>query len=260
MGKRWKYAVLSGSLLGATVLAGCSGNGAQADQSEDAAAADWTEEQLADTEESIDETEQRVDDLESDIRELGAGEPEIPEEPIYPDVSADYFAFEEIQYLSDQGVISGYPNGKFEPGETITRAQTAKMLTAELDLEAPEDYEIQVDDVSPDHHAYDALAALEYHGIMTGSNGEMMAGEGLKRSQMAALLVEAYDLPDAEEVHSFTDIGEDYPNFEEINIIADQQITSEAGDDFRPNETTTRAQFALFMSRTMDDYFIEQEE
>ncbi|SFL84852.1 S-layer homology domain-containing protein [Salibacterium qingdaonense] len=258
MGMKWKYAMLGGSLLGAVVLAGCSGNGAQADQAENAASVEWTEQRLAETEGSIAETEERMAELESDIQSLGAGEPTIPEEPIYPDVNSDYFAFEEIQYLSDQGVISGYPSGSFEPGETITRAQTAKMLTAELNLEAPEDYEIQAEDVSPDHHAYDALAALEYHGIMTGSGGEMMAGEGLKRSQMAALLVEAYDLPDAGTQHSFTDIGEDYPNYEEINIIADQQITSEAGDAFRPNETTTRAQFALFMSRTMNDYFIEQ--
>ncbi|WP_169728531.1 S-layer homology domain-containing protein [Salibacterium aidingense] len=260
MGKQWKYVVLSGSILGALVLAGCSSSGAEADQSEEAASVDWTEDQVAETEESVNETEGRMEELESDIRALGAGEPSIPEDPIYPDVAADYFAFEEIQYLSNQDVISGYPSGNFEPGDTITRAQTAKMLTSALDLEAPDDYDIQVNDVSPDHHAYEELAALEYHGIMTGNNGEMMAGEGLKRSQMAALLVEAYELPDAETTHSFTDIGEDYPNFEEINIIADQEITSEAGDAFRPNETTTRAQFALFMSRTMDAYFIEKEE
>ncbi|RSL29938.1 S-layer homology domain-containing protein [Salibacterium salarium] len=252
----WKNIVLSGGILGVFVMAGCSEAGA--DESEEAASVEWTEEQTAATEKNIDETEERVDELENDIQELGAGEPSIPEDPLFPDVALDYHAFAEIQYLSDQDIINGYPDGRFEPGETITRSQTAKMLTSALDLEAPDDYEIQATDVSPDYHAYDELAALEYHGIMTGNDGRMMPGAGLKRSQMASLLVAAYDLSDADTIHRFTDIGEDYPNFEEINIIADQRITSEAGEAFRPNETTTRAQFSLFMARAIDDYFIKE--
>ncbi|WP_185819459.1 S-layer homology domain-containing protein [Salibacterium salarium] len=258
MGNIWKNTVLSGGILGALVLAGCSSE-AGADESEEAASVDWTEEQTAETENNIEETEERVDELESDIRELGAGEPSIPEAPMFADVSTDYHAFDEIQYLADQSVINGYPSGNFEPGDTITRSQTAKMLTSALDLEAPADYEIKATDVSADYHAYDELAALEYHGIMTGNDGRMMPGAGLKRSQMASLLVAAYDLPEADTTYSFTDIGEDYPNFEQINVIADQNITSEAGEAFRPNETTSRAQFSLFMARAMDSYFINEE-
>ncbi|WP_158736852.1 S-layer homology domain-containing protein [Alteribacillus sp. YIM 98480] len=251
---RMKGLLLGASLLGAVILAGCSE--AEADQSEEAASADWTEEQAAEVEGDIDDTEQRLDDLEKDLQSLG-GEPSFSDEPIFPDVAGDFHAFEEIQFLASEGIISGFSDGYFRPSETITRAQTAKMLTSALDLDAPDDYEMQAEDVSKENHAYDQLAALEYHGIMKGNDGQMMPGEGLKRSQMAALLVSAYDLPDAQDVHSFTDIDENYPNFEQINIIADQQITSEAGEAFRPNETTTRAQFSLFMSRTMDDYFKE---
>ncbi|MFB4165198.1 S-layer homology domain-containing protein [Alteribacillus sp. JSM 102045] len=249
-----KSLFLGGSILGIVVLTGCSQ--AEADQSEEAASAEWTEEQVAEAEESIDGTEKRMDDLEKEINSLG-GEPSFSDDPIFPDVAQDFHAFEEIQYLASEGIISGFSDGNFRPSETITRAQTAKMLTSALDLDAPEDYEIQAEDVSKENHAYDQLASLEYHGIMTGKDGQMMSGEGLKRSQMAALLVSAYDLPDTGAVHSFTDIDENYPNFKEINIIADQQITSEAGEAFRPNETTTRAQFSLFMARTMEDYFKE---
>ncbi|SFE92394.1 S-layer homology domain-containing protein [Alteribacillus iranensis] len=239
-------------MLFIVIVAGCSQ--ASADPSEEAASAEWTEEKLGETEEDLDAVSERVDDLAQDIRVL-SGVPEFSEEPVFPDVNDDYFAFEEIQFLSGQRIISGFPDGHFRPGETITRSQTAKMLRAALDLDAPEDYQIKATDVSDNHHAYRSLAALEYHGIMTGNDGRLMPSAGLKRSQMAALLVRAYELPEADKQHTFTDIDEDYPNFEEINIIADQGITTETGKAFRPNETTTRAQFSLFMSRAIHDYF-----
>ncbi|SDH19000.1 S-layer homology domain-containing protein [Alteribacillus persepolensis] len=255
MRHRLKGVLFGGVLLAAAVLTGgCSDGEAGADSSQEAASAEWTEEQIASTEDKVTDADERLDELEQKIQSL-QGEPLFPEEPVFPDVSADYHAFDEIQYLSAEDVISGFSDGYFRPSQEITRSQTAKMLTAALDLSAPDDYELQVTDVSAENHAYDELAAMEYHGIMTGNNGRMMPSEGLKRSQMAIVLVKAFDIAEADTIHTFTDIDEDYPNFEEINRIADHNITTEAGEAFRPNETTSRAQFSLFMARVLDDYF-----
>ncbi|WP_240374372.1 S-layer homology domain-containing protein [Bacillus piscicola] len=253
MKSRMKSVLYTGIVLGTVIIAGCSPQ-ADADSSEEAASVEWTEAQIAGTETDLEKTKKRISKVEKDLREL-KGEPSFSEEPVFPDVDKNYHAFEEIQYLSGKGIIGGYPNGNFQPGDTISRAQTAKMLTAALDLTAPADYVMKASDVSVDHHAYKQLAALEYNGLMTGKDGKLMPAAGLKRSQMATLLVRAFELPNAERTHSFTDITESYPNFEQINIIADQGITSESGKAFRPNETTSRAQFSLFMSRAMEEYF-----
>lgn len=46
-----------------------------------------------------------------------------------------HWAKEEIEYLISKGVISGYADGTFRPGETVTRAQTAIMIGRSLGLD-----------------------------------------------------------------------------------------------------------------------------
>lgn len=235
------------------VLIGC--NEASADRTEEVAGVDWTEKQIAEKEEDIAAIDERISQLRQDIRSLGGG-PTFSDTPLFPDVDKNHFAFEAIQYLAEERVISGYSDGMFRPNQTITRQQTANMIARALGLEAPEGYTFQAKDIDEMKPGYRGLAALEYHGIMTGNkDGEMRPGDGLRRSQMATILVRAFELPEASINHSFTDIDENFSGYDAINRIADAGITTESGRAFRPNELTTRAQFSLFMARAMNDYF-----
>ena len=45
----------------------------------------------------------------------------------FPDVSAQYFA-DAVAWLAGEGVTSGYPDGLFHPGDTVTRAQMVTFL------------------------------------------------------------------------------------------------------------------------------------
>ena len=42
--------------------------------------------------------------------------------------SADYF-YEPVRYLACRGVISGYSDGTFRPGNNVTRGQTSKFIS-----------------------------------------------------------------------------------------------------------------------------------
>ncbi|MFB5661020.1 S-layer homology domain-containing protein [Alteribacillus sp. HJP-4] len=258
MSTYWKKLLLGGTLLSALALiaAGCSQ--AAADDSEEAASAAWTEEQINETEAKVADGEERVDDLEKDIASIKRGNVNIPSDQLFSDVPDTHGAYEEIQYLAGSEIIRGYPDGRFQPNVKISRGQTARMLANALKLEAPDGYELKVDDVSTNNDYYDDFRAMEAEGIMTGNSGKMMPNSELKRSQMAAVLVRAYDLPEASKVHTFTDMKSSDSGFEEINIIADLGITTESGEAFRPNETTSRAQFSQFLSRALDDYFIQK--
>ena len=46
----------------------------------------------------------------------------------YPDVPASHKNVQSIASLSDQGIISGYPNGEFHPEGLINRAEAVKIL------------------------------------------------------------------------------------------------------------------------------------
>ena len=46
----------------------------------------------------------------------------------FSDVTEDYWAYEEIEYLADKGIIMGYGDGLFKPDTPMTRAEVAKLL------------------------------------------------------------------------------------------------------------------------------------
>ena len=49
----------------------------------------------------------------------------------FSDVPADSWAYQTVAYLSDQGIVEGYPDGTFRGGTSITRYEMAQ-ITARL--------------------------------------------------------------------------------------------------------------------------------
>ncbi|MFZ4451123.1 S-layer homology domain-containing protein [Salibacterium aidingense] len=158
---------------------------------------------------------------------------------------------EAAGYLEVRGILSGYPGGEFRPNEPILRRHAAKMLVNALDLEAPDDYELQAADLEEGDRGYEDLRIVEYHGLMTGSNGDIRANEYMTRAQTASVLVSGFEetLEPASSSHDFEDIGEDFWNYDAINTLYHNEITTV--EAFRPNENLTRSQFALFLKDAM---------
>lgn len=48
-------------------------------------------------------------------------------ESVYSDVSADHWAYKQIEMCKNLGIISGYPDGSFKPENNITRAEAVKI-------------------------------------------------------------------------------------------------------------------------------------
>lgn len=53
----------------------------------------------------------------------------------FPDVPTDYWAYKHIQFISDAGVVSGYPDGTYKPGGSVTRDQMAVYVARAFALE-----------------------------------------------------------------------------------------------------------------------------
>ena len=51
----------------------------------------------------------------------------------YDDVPADHWAYNSLEYLSDQGVLEGYPDGYFKGDRTLTRYEFAQAIARMLD-------------------------------------------------------------------------------------------------------------------------------
>ncbi|SFL87975.1 S-layer homology domain-containing protein [Salibacterium qingdaonense] len=174
----------------------------------------------------------------------------------FSDVHSDFWAENEITFLAGEGVISGYPNGEFRPGNEVTRSQAALMIAASLNLDTGDRPSPGFEDVDESSHAYEAIAAVADEGIINGDDGAFMPNDPLTRGQMAAVLTRAYNL-NADRTVDFADIEEDYIFYHDIQALAGADIATGYAEDntFRPGEPTTRAQFSVFTARAMNEEY-----
>ncbi|MFZ4451117.1 S-layer homology domain-containing protein [Salibacterium aidingense] len=178
-------------------------------------------------------------------------------EAAFEDVDSSHWASEEIQYIADRNMVSGYEDGAFRPNEKVSRGQTAKMLSAALELEL--DGEADFQDVEEDSAFSPYIAAVAEEGIMTGDGERFEPNEELTRAEMAVVLSRAFDLEgDSQEL--FSDVPSDYWAATSIQRLVDNRITSGHEDGtFGPGETATRAHFSVFLARTMNEEFRVEE-
>ena len=77
--------------------------------------------------------------------------------PSFTDVPPGYWASEAISSLVERGIMSGWANGQFRPGATLTRAEFASILQKAFQLPQSSSRP-RFNDVSRDFWAYDAIA------------------------------------------------------------------------------------------------------
>lgn len=169
--------------------------------------------------------------------------------PSFKDISSHYWAKEDIDNLISLGVITGYQDGTFKPEAPVSRLQAAAMIVRSLGLSTKNRPDPQLEDVKPGQYGYDVIATVVDEGIFSGANGRFHPNAPLTREQMAKILVNAYRLTGEEEVH-FRDISSSQWSKPYIATLLANQVT-QANGLFRPNERTTRAQFAAFVSRSL---------
>ena len=86
----------------------------------------------------------------------------------YPDVAATHWAAKEIELLTEQGVIVGYPDGTFQPDENVTRAEFASMAIKALGQEHTTVAQpVNFTDIYPTYWAYDAIQKALYFDLIS---------------------------------------------------------------------------------------------
>ena len=63
---------------------------------------------------------------------LGAGAAAAQEKPLFSDVSESDWFYIPVKFLTSQGILQGYGDGTFRPGDTMTMAHFVKLLLAPM--------------------------------------------------------------------------------------------------------------------------------
>lgn len=91
----------------------------------------------------------------------------------FSDVATTHWAFSYIAEMSNRGVLSGYPDGKFYPNSQVTRAEFAKIMTSAAGLILANPTEQIFEDVkTTDWHAPYVHTAKDFLGsyILSGKS------------------------------------------------------------------------------------------
>uniref|UniRef100_UPI000367DACF M14 family metallopeptidase n=1 Tax=Halalkalibacterium ligniniphilum TaxID=1134413 RepID=UPI000367DACF len=178
----------------------------------------------------------------------------VADVPGFSDVKDDHWAKASIEALAQRGVINGYADGAFKPNRLLVRGQAAELLANALDLEVPSEVpEAPFPDLTVEsYHAPFAAAVKEAGVIMGKKDGTFGTGDSLTREQMATILVRAFNLQRTDADVTFTDAASiSAIHKENVEILAQHGITTET--TFRPKEAVSRAQFATFLFRVLDE-------
>lgn len=207
---------------------------------------------------------------------IGAASAALVASAVAPVVSAAEFSDVKgnthepaIKALVEAGVISGYPDGTFQPNKTLTRSDVVKMMgkwLVSLDYEIPADYKTNPRFKDLTSKSNDELlkyaALVKDNGVFNGyADGTLGAGLDITRENMAIVLVRAYDAihkTDLVTVVKETEFDKDVTDLAKakaearpyIDVLDYFDITNPVAPQFNPKNTTTRGQFASFLYKT----------
>jgi hypothetical protein len=168
----------------------------------------------------------------------------------FTDVPASLWAYGDIESLSGLGYISGYPDGSFKPGNTITRAEFVSILSKALKLAAYNPAVPDFSDVAQGDWFYGSVEDAVYSGIVKGYSSAFKPDDPITREEMAVILVNA--LNEQDQAKSSMNSGTAFTDNASISAwakgfvavaVQDGLIKGYPDDNsFRPKSAATRAE------------------
>ena len=180
-------------------------------------------------------------------------------EPLaFSDLPADHWAKPYIDGLTARGILSGFPDGTFNPDQPMTRAQFAAQLAQAFDQmpaqRSPSDFQ----DLGADSWAYDGVNQAVALGFMEGYPGSVFQpDQTVPRVQVMAALVAGLNIQPPGDV---TTVLQNHPDQGEIPAwardktaaaIAAQLIAAENNTPLTPNRPATRAEVAAMLYQSL---------
>jgi hypothetical protein len=171
---------------------------------------------------------------------------------VFNDVSENHWAYGYVQFISDNAVMTGYDDGTFGPDNTLTRAESLKVILGAQSAPLPESDTSTFPDVPDDHSLRLYIEAAAAKGIVTGyEDGTFRPEAPVTRAEFTKVLMNA-----AEEVDNpfrmnppFSDVPKD-AWFAPFVYSASERTYLNGFDDgsFKPHLPITRSHAAKITS------------
>jgi hypothetical protein len=110
--------------------------------------------------------------------------------PGFKDVSSKSYYYKVIAAVADEGIIRGGEDGRFRPGEYVTRAQMAAILRRAMGYK--QEWNQRFIDIEKTHWAFSEINSIAENGITWGKSGyQFVPNELTTRAQFSVFLARA---------------------------------------------------------------------
>ena len=183
---------------------------------------------------------------------MGLGFSTLAQAAGFEDVKTNHPFYEHINYLHSEGIVNGVDATLYKPSNYVTRSQAALMIARALKLDLT-NKKTQFTDVGADHHASGAIQSAADKGIINGyTDGSFKPNNFVTRGQMASFIARAFEMK--EEALPFADVPLNSSAYSDIRkATAFGVVSGYENGEFRPNNSVTRAHFAGFLARVLDN-------
>lgn len=131
----------------------------------------------------------------------------------FPDVPADHANYKAIEFLDDQSIINGYPDGTFGPDNLVNRAEALKMIVEAFKVAHGDSYSAEFPDVKAGTWFFDYVMGARTAEIVNGyPDGTFKPGDTVNMAESLKMMVLASDrvLPEEMGELFFSDVQLDY--------------------------------------------------
>lgn len=114
----------------------------------------------------------------------------------YPDVASNHWAYKQIQSLTNEDVLIGYPDGKFKPSESATRAEFANMVVKALHQDkAPLKQTFEFKDVPYKYWAFNTIQrAINLNLLKNNSDNMFRPDDTITKKEAMEIMISALNL------------------------------------------------------------------
>lgn len=170
-------------------------------------------------------------------------------QPAFSDIDNGAAYVQQAELLKTLGILSGDPDGRFRPGDSLTRSEFAKLAVCLLDKadEAVAGAQTSAfSDLPVDHWALRYINFCVKNGIILGyPDGTFHPDETLPYSQALTIVLRLLG-------YTTADVGEFWPD-NYIQKAANLALTESLA--FQPEQPISRGEAALILGRTLETDF-----
>jgi hypothetical protein len=167
----------------------------------------------------------------------------------FSDVPPDHTFYSYVQCLACRGILGGYTDGTFRPGNDVTRGQLAKIVSNAAGFNEVVSGQT-FSDVAPDSTFYVYIERMSARGIIGGyTDGTFRPYNNATRGQIAKIAANAAGFNEPVSGQTFSDVAPGSTFYDYIERMAARGIIGGYNDGtFRPYNNATRGQTAKIVS------------